>query len=133
MFRMRIVPLIIGYAGLLGCSDAPVMPTQAGSPTAAITITERAAGIEAVRNAVNSVTFLGRQAAKEQAGLLQKLDAAQVKLEAGKFDDAIQKLTDFTDAVIALRDAAKPKISPEDAQTLLDAANAAILCIGGTG
>ena len=36
-------------------------------------------------------------------------------------------------AVIALRDAAKPKISPEDAQRLLDAANAAIPCIGGAG
>lgn len=36
-------------------------------------------------------------------------------------------------AVIAPRDAAKPKIGPEDAQRLLDAANAAILCIGGTG
>ena len=129
MFRMRIVPIVIGYAGLLGCSDSPMMPTQVVSPIVA----ECDAGIEAVRHAVNSVTFLSRQPAKDQAGLLQKLDAAQAKLEAGKFDDAIQKLTDFKNAVIALRDAAKPKIGPEDAQTLLDAANAAIGCIGGAG
>lgn len=129
MFRMRIVPIVIGYAGLLGCSDSPVMPAQALSPIVA----ECDAGIEAARNAVNGVTFLSRQAAKDRAGLLQKLDAAQVKLEAGKFDDAIQKLTDFTNAVIAMRDDAKPKISPEDAGRLLDAANAAIACIDGTG
>ena len=36
-------------------------------------------------------------------------------------------------AVIALRDAAKPKINPEDAQRLLDAATVAIPCIGGAG
>ncbi len=129
MLRIRIVPIIIGSAGLLGCSESPVLPTQAVSPVAAITIAECDAAMDAVHDAVGTVEFLGRQAEKDEAGLVEKLEAAQVKLEEGKFDDAIQKLTDFTSAVIALRDAAKPKISLEDARTLLDAANAAIGCI----
>ena len=133
MLRIRIVPFIMGCAGLLGCSESPAAPTQAVSPIAAATVAECDAGIDAVRSAVGGVTFLSRQAAKDEAGLLTKLDAAQAKLDEGKFEDAVQKLIDFKNAVIALRDAGKPKMSAEDAQTLLDAADAAIACIGGIG
>jgi hypothetical protein len=53
---------------------------------------------------------MGNQAGKDEAGLLTKLNAAEAKLLQGKFDDAVAKLIDFKDAVMALRDAAKPKI-----------------------
>ena len=56
------------------------------------------------------ITFMGNQAGKDEAGLLTKLNAAEAKLLQGKFDDAVAKLIDFKDAVMALRDAAKPKI-----------------------
>jgi hypothetical protein len=54
---------------------------------------------------------------------------AQVKLDEGKFADAVGKLTDFRQTVIALRDAAKPKLSADDAQKLLDAVDVAIACL----
>ncbi|HET9439401.1 MAG TPA: hypothetical protein VFO52_04495, partial [Longimicrobiales bacterium] len=92
-------------------------------------VAECGADITAVEQAVGEVTFLGRQADKDRAGLQGKLDNAQVKLDEGKFADTIDKLTDFRETVIALRDAAKPKLSAADAQKLLDAVDMALACV----
>jgi hypothetical protein len=74
------------------------------------TVDECRSDIDEVRVAVDNSTFMGNQAGKDEAGLLTKLNAAEAKLLQGKFDDAVAKLIDFKDAVMALRDAAKPKI-----------------------
>ena len=87
MFRIRIVPIIIGCAGLVACSESPVAPAQALGPMATV-VAECDAGLDAVRAAVDGVTFLSRQAAKDEAALLAKLDAAQAKLDQGKLEDA---------------------------------------------
>lgn len=52
--------------------------------------------------------------------LTSKLQGAKAKLDQHKFADAKQKLQDFKDAVILMRDAAKPKLSKEAAALLLD-------------
>ncbi|MGR8931364.1 MAG: hypothetical protein ACU836_12035 [Gammaproteobacteria bacterium] len=71
-------------------------------------------------------------------GLLGKLDDAGVKLEAHKFDRALVKLKDFQAAVIAMRDALKPKMSGDDASLLLagngdleidEGVDSAIICV----
>ncbi len=128
MRKINVVAMIIGCTGLLACSESPTMP----STTELIAMTSVAdckADIASVEQAVGEVTFLGRQADKDRAGLLGKLQDAQVKLDDGKFADTIGKLTDFRETVIALRDAAKPKLSADDAQKLLDAVDLAIACI----
>ena len=52
--------------------------------------------------------------------LTSKLQGATLKLDQKKNADALQKLVEFKTAVIAMRDAAKPKLSPIDAGLLLD-------------
>jgi hypothetical protein len=70
--------------------------------------------------------------------LTSKLQGAKTKLDQHKFADALQKLQDFKTAVIALHDAAKPKLSADDAALLLDGngdsaidegVNGAIACV----
>ncbi|HEX6133725.1 MAG TPA: hypothetical protein VFZ24_07175 [Longimicrobiales bacterium] len=129
MRRINVAAMIIGGAGLLACSESPTMPSATGSIALTSVVAECAADIAAVERAVGEVTFLSRQADKDRAGLLGKLANAQVKLDEGKLADAIGKLTDFRDTVIALRDAAKPKLSADDAQKLLDAVDVAIACM----
>lgn len=128
MRRINVVAMILGGAGLLACSESPTMQSTAGPMALTSVVAECDADIAAVEQAVGEVTFLGRQADKDRAGLLGKLEDAQVKLDEGKFADAIGKLTDFRETVIALRDAAKPKLSADDAQKLLDAVDVAIAC-----
>lgn len=77
---------------------------------------------------------------KTQDSLKAKLDGAVQKLEQSKNADAKQKLQDFKDAVLLMRDAARPKISNVDASRLLDGlgarnayddgVNGAIVCVG---
>ena len=64
---------------------------------------------------------------KSEASLLNKLTQASSKLEADKPQDAIQKLTDFQNAVTSLL--AGDKISDADATTLIAGANDVIACI----
>jgi hypothetical protein len=70
--------------------------------------------------------------------LTSKLQGAEAKLDQNKFADALRKLQDFRTAIIELRDAAKPKLSVEDANLLLDGnnsdandegVNGAIICV----
>jgi hypothetical protein len=98
------------------------------SPAQAETVTDCQAKIAALRGQTeNATSFLGKNAAKDEAGLLLKLDNASAKLAEGKNADAIQKLTNFRDTVAALN--AQGKIDPEDANTLIGGANDAIACI----
>jgi hypothetical protein len=71
----------------------------------------------------------GNNSDRTDASLSSKLTGAGIKLDEGKYADALAKLEDFQDAVIAMRDAAKPKLSDPDATLLLDGAAAAIACI----
>ena len=74
-----------------------------------------------------NATFIGQNGAKDQAGLLGKLDSASTKLAQGKFGDAIQALTQFRDKVATLQ--TQGKIASSDADTLIAGANDAIACI----
>jgi hypothetical protein len=74
-----------------------------------------------------SVTFLGENPDKSEASLLNKLTQASLKLDADKPLDAIQKLTDFQNAVTSLL--AGGKISDADAATLIAGADDVIACI----
>ena len=85
------------------------------------------AKIEALRVATGSATFIGRNAEKDRAALLGKLKSASEKLAQGKFEDAIQALTQFRDKVADLRD--QGKIDSNDANALITGANDAIACV----
>jgi len=80
----------------------------------------------------------GNTPTQTYSSLASKLQTAKTKLDQRKFADALQKLQDFKTAVIALRDAAKPKLSAADAGLLLDGddsspinegVNGAIACV----
>jgi hypothetical protein len=82
----------------------------------------------------------GNNPQQTYTSLSSKLQAAATKLVPRKYTDALRKLQDFQIAVIAMRDAAKPKLSVSDAGLLLDGAdpdrspndegvNGAIACI----
>jgi hypothetical protein len=94
---------------------------------AAESVADCQARIEALRAATESATFSGRNAAKEQTGLLGKLDSASSKLAQGKFEDAIQSLTQFRDKVTTLQ--GQGKIDPDDANALIAGADDAIACV----
>ena len=99
------------------------LPLLLGSPAASAQGTTCETQLTDLRAAIDAATL----SAKTRTGLLGKLDAAELKLEQGKTADAGQKLTDLKNSVIAQRDAGK--ISPKDAQAIIDAADAAIGCI----
>ena len=94
---------------------------------AAESVAECQAKIEALHAATGSATFIGRNAAKDQAALLGKLDSASAKLAQGKFADAIQALTQFRDKVATLQN--QGKIDPGDANALIAGADDAIACV----
>jgi hypothetical protein len=89
------------------------------------------AKIGALRSATTAVLIAGKNAEKDRAGLLGKLDNASSALTAGKNSDAIQKLDDFVAKVMQLRDAGK--IASADAESLIAGANDAIGCIQQLG
>lgn len=78
--------------------------------------------IATVRTDVDNVTVFTPDPTRTQDNLRAKLNGAIQKLQEGKNADAKQKLQDFKDAVLLMRDAAKKKISREDASLLLDGA-----------
>src|SRR5919112_2992119 len=74
-----------------------------------------------LRAATADATFIGKNAAKDEAGLIGKLDSASAKLGEGKTADAIQSLNDFRTKVVMLN--AQGKIDPEDAAALIAGAD----------
>ena len=92
--------------------------------SAASTIGECQSQLTALRADVENTTFVN---AKDQTGLLGKIDNAAVALAAGKNDDAVTKLTDFRTKLAAL--GAAGKLASGDAARLDTAAAEAIGCI----
>jgi hypothetical protein len=116
----------VGVGLLLGLTLSLQMWVSA-PPAQAETVTDCQAKIDVLRGQTENATFIGQNAAKNEAGLLAKLDNASDKLAEGKNADAIQKLTNFRDTVAALN--AQGKINLDDANTLIIGANDAIACI----
>jgi hypothetical protein len=96
-------------------------------PARAQTASECQPQITALRQATVSATFTGQNPAKDQAGLIGKLDSATTKVEQGKIADAVQALTQFRDKVVTLQ--AQGKIDSGDAAVLIAGAENAIACL----
>jgi hypothetical protein len=116
----------IGVGLLLGLTLSLLMWVSA-SPAQAETDGDCQAQIADLRTATLNAKFIGQNDEKNRASLVAKLDAASDKLADGKNADAIQKLTDFRETVATLN--TYGKIAPDDAQTLVNGADAAIACI----
>jgi hypothetical protein len=112
------------FALLLLVLPVLVFPLPA---SAATTVADCQAKITNLRAATLSATFVGQNAEKDQAGLVDKLDSATTKLDQGKFADALQALVQFRDKVSTLQ--AQHKIVAGDADPLIAAANDAIACV----
>jgi hypothetical protein len=96
-------------------------------PARAQTASECQPQITALRQTTVSATFTGQNPAKDQAGLIGKLDSATTKVEQGKIADAVQALTQFRDKVVTLQ--AQGKIDSGDAAVLIAGADDAIACL----
>jgi len=68
----------------------------------ATTVTEVQAMLASLKTKTETVAITGKQADKERAGLLGKLNEASLKVDQAKFCDAIQKLNNFKTSVNAL-------------------------------
>jgi hypothetical protein len=98
----------------------------------ATTVSECRQMIADLSLATQGTEFFGRSAVRDEAALLAKLGEATTKLDQAKFPDAIQKLTDYRNKVLAL--AAQGKINTDStkgttAQDLVDGVDAAMKCI----
>ena len=102
----------IGVGLLVGLTLSVLLMLMATAPAQAQPLTDCQAEITDLKSLTVSATFLGKNAAKAEEGLLLKLDNASVKLDEGKYQDAIDKLTDFKNTVIALD--AGGKIDPDN-------------------
>ena len=123
---MSNVRVGLGVTLLVGLTLSLLMWVSA-SPAQAETVTECQNKIDVLSGQTAEASFTGKNADKDRAGLLGKLDNASEKLDRGKNADAIQKLTDFRDTVATLN--TQGKIDPDDANTLISGANDAIACI----
>jgi len=121
---MKYVFTLVATSIVLSMS---VMPT----PAYAATVAKCQAQIDALRVQTLQMTFIGQNAAKDQAGLLAKLDNASTKLAARNTPDAIQKLNDFRAKVTQLEEQAE--IGDPDAVTLTTCADQGIGCIQSIG
>jgi hypothetical protein len=101
----------------------------AAQPAHAQTVEECQADITELRAQTLSTSFIGQNAAKDQAGLVGKLDSASAKLDQGKLTDALANLQSFQAKVITLE--GQGKISHTDASTLVMGADEAIACVQG--
>ena len=98
----------------------------------ATTITEVQAMIASLRTKTETVIITGKQADKDRAGLLGKLNEASLKVDQAKFCDAVAKLNNFKTLVNAL--IATGKINQDPAlgttgQELLNDADAIIAAL----
>jgi hypothetical protein len=83
--------------------------------------------ITSLRTATETVTITGKNADKDRAGLLGKIDAASADLSAGKNAGAVQKLTNYRTKVEQL--AASGHVTSTDATSLISQVDSAIACI----
>jgi hypothetical protein len=117
---------------MLGIWVAALLLAAAAPAGAQSTVEECQAQIDLIQSDLDEIAdrIGGNNPGQTYTSLSSKLQAASDKLDQGKYADALRKLEDFQDAVISMRDAAKPKLSASDAGLLLDGAAAAIGCIG---
>jgi len=127
----------VAAAFVVMCALTVTAPAQAQT-----TATECKARIDLVQTDLTSIYNTpegigGKNPTQTYNSLTSKLQGAKTKINQHKESDALQKLQDFKTAVLALRDAAKPKISFVDASLLLDGSgdppdegvNGAITCV----
>ena len=144
--KTRNLLTVAGVVLLAACGDAStpmdvseldLMLARGGKNNTVVVDTSRfddcRTDIAAVQVALDGINDGGRigggNAARTYASLSSKLQAALTKLDEDKPVDAFQKLTDFQSAVTSMRDAAKPKLSAEDADVLLAGVSAALDCV----
>ena len=118
----------VGVSILLGLVLSALL-WVAAQPAHAQTVDECQAEIAGLRAQTLSTSFIGQNAAKDQAGLVGKLDSANAKLSQDKFQDALANLQSFRAKVVALEQ--QGKISPTDASALIASAEEAIACVQG--
>ena len=123
--------IVTAALGAFALSLLLVAALTGATPAGATTTGDCQVLIAALRVQTQNATFTGQNAAKDQAGLIGKIDAASAALSAGKTADAIQKLTDFRTKVGTLN--WQGKIDPGDAAALTSGAEGAIACIQGIG
>ena len=98
----------------------------------ASTVSECQALIAALRTETESVVIVGKNAEKNRAGLVTKLDGASVALDRVKLCDAIRKLTDYRNKVNQLIASGSINADPAagvTGQDLVNGANEAIACV----
>jgi hypothetical protein len=125
---MSTVRTGVGMSILLGLVLSALL-WVAAQPAHAQTVDECQADIAALRVQTQNATFIGQNAAKDQAGLIGKLDSTSAKLSQGKFQDALANLQSFRAKVVALDQ--QGKIAHEDALALTAGAEEAIACMQG--
>ena len=98
----------------------------------ATTVTEVQAMIASLRTKTEGVAVTGKSADKDLAGLVGKLNEATLKVDQGKFCDAVVKLNDFKARVNALIVAGRINQDPAlgtTGQELLNDADATIAAL----
>src|SRR5215212_7605055 len=91
----------VGMSILLGLVLSALL-WVAAQPAHAQTVDECQADIAALKVETQNATFIGQNAAKDQAGLIGKLESASAKVSQGKFADALANLQSFRAKVVAL-------------------------------
>src|SRR5215218_9948350 len=118
----------VGMSILLGLVLSALL-WVAAQPAHAQNVDECQADIAALKVETQNATFIGQNAAKDQAGLIGKLDSASAKVSQGKFADALANLQSFRTKVAALE--GQGKISSADAAALIAGADETIACVQG--
>ncbi|HKU78064.1 MAG TPA: hypothetical protein VJR02_29380 [Pyrinomonadaceae bacterium] len=98
----------------------------------ASTVSECQALIAALRTDTESVVIVGKNAEKNRAGLVSKLDGASVSLDRVKLCDALRKLTDYRNKVNQLIVSGSINADPAvgvTGQDLVNGADEAIACV----
>lgn len=121
---MRLVRLLAALVAALALGGLAV----AGTAAAATTVEDCQAQLATLRadTLAAAPSFTNE---KSVTDLIGKLDDASAKLAEGKSADAVQKLGDFQASLTSLATAAKPKVEPATAQSLIAQAQGVIDCI----
>jgi hypothetical protein len=128
---MKSVTLVVALIALALMSVATRVTAASSSLDTATSVSECKAMIDALILETQAVAISGMNAEKNRTGLLGKLSNAEIKLDQGKFADAIQKLDDYEAKVRQL--AASGSISAADANLLLSGVDDAVVCISQLG
>ena len=130
--RWTAVVAALGLAAACSDSASTTAPAVPSGVSADVTAVSCQAELDALRAAIGTASFTGKNAETNRANLRIKVDDAQAKLAEGKATDAIQKLEDIRTTVVALSTPdvnGKTKLNTEDAAAIIEAVNAAEACI----